>query len=270
MADNFHIATNVAPQPVFRLVDLFEESTEYERLWRLPFHSLFLCVRDDPADASWVELPETGERFPHVPGQVYFTAALTPMRIRYTTANRHLCIHFRYELFPGVDVFSGLHGRFRLGERGGPLAKKIKAVFADPDPLRRLARAEAVALEAALPLWPKHPPLDLLRVAPYEEALRAVRDTVDAQTGVGDLAARMGLSPSHFPRVFRSLLGQSPKHWLEQALFDRALRFLADPRRTVKDVAYALEFSDEFNFSRFVKRRCGLPPSQLRAVMHDD
>ena len=127
MAEAVEIKTNVAPQPVFRLVALFEESIEYDRLWRLPFHSLFLCVRDDPADASWVELPETGERFPHVPGQVYFTAALTPMRIRYTTANRHLCIHFRYELFPGVDVFSGLYGRFCLGECGGPLAEKIKA-----------------------------------------------------------------------------------------------------------------------------------------------
>ena len=50
MADYVHVATNVAPQPVFRLVDLFEESTEYERLWRLPFHSLALCVRDDPGD----------------------------------------------------------------------------------------------------------------------------------------------------------------------------------------------------------------------------
>ena len=270
MPESVHLAANVAPLPVFRLVALFEESTEYDRLWRLPFHSLSLCVRDDPTDASWVELPETGERFTHVPGQVYFTAALTPMRIRYTNANRHLCIHFRYELFPGVDVFSGLHGRFRLGERGGPLAKKIKAVFADPDPLRRLARAEAVALEAALPLWPKHPPLDLLRVAPYEEALRAVRDTVDAQTGVGDLAARMGLSPSHFPRVFRSLLGQSPKHWLEQALFDRAHRLLGDPRRSVKEVAYALEFSTEFNFSRFIKRRCGVSPARLRAEFHWD
>ena len=75
---------------------------------------------------------------------------------------------FRHELFPGVDVFSNLHGRFLLERGGGPLAEKIKAVFADPD-------------------------------------------------------------------------------------------------RTIRDIAYDLEFSDEFNFSRFVKRLCGLPPSQLRA-----
>ena len=265
MAAYFHIATNVAPQPVFRLVDLFEESTDYERLWRLPFHSLALCVRDDPDDPSWVELPETGERWTFEPGLVHFTAALTPMRLRYTTKNRHLCIHFRHELFPGVDIFSNLHGRFLLERGGGPLAEKIKAVFTDPDPLRRLVRAEAVALEATLPFWPERPPLDMTRVAPFAAALRTVRDTVDAQTGVCDLATRMGLPANRFAKTFRSLLGKTPKQWLEHARFERALSLLADPDRTIRDIAYALEFSDEFNFSRFVKRLCGLPPSQLRA-----
>ena len=259
--DSVH--TNVAVQPAFRLVALFEESTEYDRLWRLPFHSISLCAGDDPADLSWVELPETGERMLLQPGTLHFTAAGTPMRLRYTMANRHLCIHFRYELFPGVDVFSGLRGRFLL-ERDGPIAAKIRALFADPEPVRRLARAEAVALEAALPFWPERLPLDMERVAPYAGTLRDVRDGIDAKFSVGDLAARMGLRGSRFAKTFRSMLGKAPKQWLEHALFERSLRMLADPGRTVRDVAYALEFSDEFNFSRFVKHLCGLPPSQLR------
>ena len=260
----FQNSTNVAIQPTFRLVALFEESIEYDRLWCLPFHSLALCAHDNPTDPSWVDLPGTGERMPLLPGHVHFTAAFTPMRIRYTTENRHLCIHFRYELFPSVDVFTGLRGRFRLEDGGGPLAAKIRELFADPDPIRRLARAEAVALEATLPFWPDRPPLDMARVTPYAEALRDIRDHLDARTGVGDLAKRMGLPATRFAQTFRALFGKTPKHWLEYALFERAMSLLADPSRTVRDVAYALEFSDEFNFSRFVKRLCGLPPSQLR------
>ena len=259
----FHNKTDVAVQPAFRLVALFEEREEYDRLWRLPFHSLAFCAEEDANDPSWVEVE--GRHLTFAPGQVHFTAAMTPMRIRYTPANRHLCIHFRYELFPGVDVFSGLRGRFRLEDAGGPLGKMIQAVFADPDPLRRLARAETVALEASLPLWPERPPIELVRVAPYAEVLRDVRDTLSARTTVRDLASRMGLPETRFPRVFRSLIGMAPKQWLEQALFDRSLRLLSDPRRSVKDVAYELEFSDEFNFSRFIKRRCGLPPKLLRS-----
>lgn len=257
---------NVAVQPTFRLVALLEESTEYDRHWTLPFHSLALCVRENPRDPSWVELTDTGERFEWSRGQVNFTAALTPMRIRYTTANRHLCIHFRYEIYPGVDVFSGVRGRFRLEDGDGALAAKIEAALADPDPLRRFAAAESVALEAIRPFLPGKPVIDLLRIAPYADALRVMRDTVDAQTGVGDLAERMGLPEAHFARAFRSLLGMAPKQWLEQTLFDRALRMLADTRRTIRDVAHALEFSDEFNFSRFIKRRSGYSPSQLRSV----
>ena len=64
--------------------------------------------------------------------------------------------------------------------------------------------------------------------------------------------------------MFSSLLGMTPKQWLEQALLDRAFAMLSDPGRTVKDVAYELEFSNEFNFSRFVKRLTGLSPSRLR------
>lgn len=258
----FHNKTDVAVQPAFRFVALFEEREEYDRLWRLPFHSLVFCAEEDADDASWVEVD--GERRDFAAGQVSIVAAMTPMRIRFTTANRHLCIHFRYELFPGVDVLSGLRGRFLLEEDGGPLGGKIQGVFADPDPLRRLARAEAAALEAILPLWPESPPVELMRVAPYAETLRDLRNTVDARTSVRDLANRLGLSETRFPRLFRSLIGTAPKQWLEQVLIDRALRLLSDPRRSVKDVAYELDFSDEFNFSRFVKRRCGLPPKLLR------
>ena len=255
---------NVAAQPTFRLVALLDESTAYDRHWTFPFHSLALCVRESPEDPSWVE--SGGKRFVLAPGLVHFTVAMTPMRIRYTTANRHLCVHFRYELFPGVDVFSGVRGRFRIDDPGGALAARIKAVFADTDPLRRFAAAESAALDAMRLLWPERSAIDLMRVAPCADALRAMQESIDARSAVRDLARHMGLPDAHFARTFRSLLGMAPKQWMEQALFDRALRMLADMRRTVRDVAYALEFSDEFNFSRFIKRRSGYSPSQLRSV----
>ena len=216
-------------QPSFRLVALLEESIEYDRHWTLPFHSLALCTKENPRDPSWFELKATGERQIAERGRVTFMAAGTPVRIRYTMANRHLAIHFRYELFPGVDVFAGLRGRFLIKDPGGGLASKISAVFAETDDLRRFATAEAAALDAILPFWPEHSTLDLVRLAPYGDALRAMVETLDARTSVGDLAARMGLPEAHFPAVFRSLVGMAPKQWLEQALFDRARRMLSGP-----------------------------------------
>lgn len=252
----------ITARPTFRLVDLLEQSVEYDMCWKLPYHVLSLSLTEDGHDPSWVEVD--GRRTLLSAGALYFTAALTPRRIRYTAANRHMGIHFRYELFPGVDALSGVRGYFRVKDPGGVLAEKVKAVFDDLDPVRRYALAESVALEAMRPFWPARPALDLLRIAPYADALRAVADTLTAQIGVHDLAERMGFQGSHFARTFRTLLGMRPKVWLEQALFDRAISLLADRRRTIREIAYSLEFSDEFHFSRFIKRRCGQTPSQLR------
>ena len=253
----------ITARPMFRLVHLLEETAEYDKRWNLPFHLLSLFLADDERDPSWIEVE--GKRSALSAGVLAFTAARTPMRIRYAAANHHMGIHFRYELFPGVDALSGLRGRFVIDDPGGTLAEKVKSVFADTDPVRRYAAAESVALEAIHPFWPERPALDLLRLAPYADALRTVADTLDAKTGVRDLAERMGVRGTQFARTFSALLGMTPHEWLEQALLDRALAMLADPGRTVKDVAYELEFSTEFNFSRFVKRLTGLPPSRLRS-----
>ena len=63
------VRTRVHIQPVLHLVDFFEESTEYDRHWKLPFNSLSLCVRENPRDPSWIELPENRQKAPHHPLQ---------------------------------------------------------------------------------------------------------------------------------------------------------------------------------------------------------
>lgn len=257
---------DISMQPSFRLVALLEETIEYNRLWTLTFHTLTLCVSENLNDPSWIELQETGERIAMREGQIAFMPAGTPARIRFTEANRHLSIQFRYELFSGIDVFDGLRGYFLVNDADKSLAARIKAVFAKQDPTRRFAAAESVTLAAILPFWPKRLATDLMRLAPYEDALRIMADTVDNRTSVRDLARRMGLPDAHFASAFRSLVGMSPKQWLEQALFFRARRMLSDPHRKIRDIAFALEFADEFNFTRFVKRRCGYSPSKLRAA----
>ena len=78
------------------------------------------------------------------------------------------------------------------------------------------------------------------------------------------MAAAAGWSEPGFSRAFRAAFGVSPKQWLLHSLFARALRLLSDPRLSVKEAAYRLNFSTEFNFSRFVKRRSGFSPTQLR------
>ena len=256
------VRSQVNIQPVFRLVDFFEETTEYERNWQLPFNSLALCVRDDPEDPSWIELPEKNCRIYYEANVPYFTTCDTPMRIRYTPANRHFCIHFRYELFPGVDLFSGIRERYILKDK--QLPDKIKSVFSDPDPLRRLARAEAVTMAMLLDFWPKHLPLDLHKALDFGEFFQYVRKKLDCRIGIPEMAAIMGWSEAHFSRVFHSVFHITPKQYLVRELFARALGLLNDPGKSIKEISAELGFSSEFNFSRFIKQYSGQAPSQLR------
>ena len=108
-ASRYFSRTPVTSQPRLHLVDLFVESTEYVRDWRLPFNSISLISRADPEDLSWCELLEENRRLFLEEGSLSFTTCDTPMRLRFSTACEHCCIHFRYELFPGVDIFSGRH-----------------------------------------------------------------------------------------------------------------------------------------------------------------
>ena len=257
------VRTRVHIQPVLHLVDFFEESTEYDRHWKLPFNSLSLCVRENPRDPSWIELPEKGSRIRYEAGITHFTTVETPMRIRYTTANRHFCIHFRYELFPGVDLFSGLHERYIMKDKN--LAQKIKAVFAEPDPVKRLAGAEAIAMEIILRFWPEKLPIELEKMERFAPLLRYVNTHLDSRLGIPEMASFMGWSEAYFSRTFRSVFRITPKQYLVRELFARAMSLLNHPQKSIKEISDELKFSSEFNFSRFIRHYSGHSPSELRS-----
>jgi len=77
------------------------------------------------------------------------------------------------------------------------------------------------------------------------------------------LAEQLGISPRHLRRLFADHVGCSPQTWLREQRMQFARRMLA-AGSSVKEVAYALEFSHQSQFSRDFKRRFGLSPSVER------
>jgi AraC family transcriptional regulator of adaptative response/methylated-DNA-[protein]-cysteine methyltransferase len=67
-------------------------------------------------------------------------------------------------------------------------------------------------------------------------AIRLIEETAAEQPTLEDLAARMGLSPGHFQRLFTRWVGVSPKRYLQWLTLDHA-RALLRERRTVLDAA---------------------------------
>ncbi|MEM9291600.1 MAG: AraC family transcriptional regulator [Acidobacteriota bacterium] len=85
--------------------------------------------------------------------------------------------------------------------------------------------------------------------------------------GVEDLAREAGLSPSHFSRVFKRHLRQSPHQFLLRYRVERgAERLLQDPHRPLAQIAHACGFADQAHFSRTFKRFLGSTPAAYRAA----
>jgi AraC family transcriptional regulator of adaptative response/methylated-DNA-[protein]-cysteine methyltransferase len=68
------------------------------------------------------------------------------------------------------------------------------------------------------------------------EALRLIEDAREDHPSLDALAARMGLSPAHFQRLFSRWVGVSPKRYLQSLDLAHAKRLLAD-RHSLLDAA---------------------------------
>jgi len=74
----------------------------------------------------------------------------------------------------------------------------------------------------------------------HYNVIRRALEVIDAggpQMPLDDLAARMGMSPAHFQRLFSRWVGVSPKRYQQYLALDQARRCLAE-RHTVLDAAH--------------------------------
>jgi AraC family transcriptional regulator len=78
------------------------------------------------------------------------------------------------------------------------------------------------------------------------------------------VSQQAGLSPFHFLRLFARVLGVTPHQYLVRCRLRRAARLLADPVRSVTDVAYDVGFADLSNFVRTFRRAAGVSPRAFR------
>ncbi len=153
----------------------------------------------------------------------------------------------------------GWPGRFRqlLAELRG----------AAPEALPGVAQG---ALELLWRLRRVAPQTDLTATDPAGAALiTAAREYLarEASTpaGLAQLAARFGLSYSHFRRRFRELTGQSPGQYRLAQRLAQARTLLSERRHRVSEIAAAVGYADAFVFSKQFKKFYGVSPAAYAA-----
>jgi AraC-like DNA-binding protein/quercetin dioxygenase-like cupin family protein len=112
---------------------------------------------------------------------------------------------------------------------------------------RRAARPEPLAAEIA-------------------EAARRLAADPSERLPLPELAAGLGLGYERFRKAFRARFGLSPGEYRIRRRVERARSMLAQGDLSVKEVAYALGYPNEFAFSRQFRQVLGAPPSRFLRV----
>lgn len=95
-------------------------------------------------------------------------------------------------------------------------------------------------------------------------ALRAIGADASTTMGIGDLAREVGMSPYHFLRVFRAVVGMTPHQFILRTRLQNAAIKLRRSSEPVMDVAFDTGFSDLSTFNRRFRSIMGMTPSDYR------
>jgi AraC family transcriptional regulator len=99
----------------------------------------------------------------------------------------------------------------------------------------------------------------LSRVLDYIEA------NLEGDLTINHLASIACLSRFHFARAFKAAIGQSPHRYVSATRLERAKALLIRGDQSLVDIALALNFSCQANFTRAFRQVTGQTPGQFRA-----
>ncbi|MBE9048339.1 helix-turn-helix transcriptional regulator [Pleurocapsales cyanobacterium LEGE 10410] len=98
----------------------------------------------------------------------------------------------------------------------------------------------------------------------YKQVLNYIAINYGSNILLEDMAAQADLSTSHFSRLFKQTIGQSPYQFLMSYRIEQAKKMLDNPNALMIDIAMNCGFSDQAHFSRVFKKIEGITPKKYR------
>jgi AraC family transcriptional regulator len=96
-------------------------------------------------------------------------------------------------------------------------------------------------------------------------ALRRIEAEADESLSLAELARTAAMSPYHFLRTFRAVVGITPHQFILQTRLRRAAKRLARSADSISAIAFAAGFGDLSTFNRRFRQVMGSAPGAYRA-----
>jgi AraC family transcriptional regulator of adaptative response/methylated-DNA-[protein]-cysteine methyltransferase len=126
------------------------------------------------------------------------------------------------------------------------------------------AEAERAGFRPCRRCRPNGPSADAAQAAKIAEVCRAI-ESAEQALSLAQLARKAGLSPYHFHRVFKRVMGVTPREYAAALRARRVRDELARKNRTVTDAIYDAGFNSSGRFYETARERLGMTPSDYRA-----
>ena len=115
------------------------------------------------------------------------------------------------------------------------------------------------ALERSMELSKDHTRVDMINLA----RLR-IRESLEADLTIQQIAEDLGVSYSNFRKLFKEFTSISPALYQQDLRLQRAKELLATTTLSIKEIAYRLRFESPDYFSSKFKIKTGKKPSEFR------
>ena len=99
---------------------------------------------------------------------------------------------------------------------------------------------------------------------PIDDAIHFMRENIQRQLNMKEIAEYTGFSVSHFSTLFRQKTGVTPLNYFNQLRIQTACHHLDFTDLQINQIAMTIGFDDQFYFSRIFHKIMGCSPSEYR------
>ena len=94
-----------------------------------------------------------------------------------------------------------------------------------------------------------------------------LRTNIDVDLSMEKVADELNVSYAWFRKAFKNYTGIAPHQYLLQLKIEKAKMLLTDQTKSIKEVAFSLNFESAFYFSKLFKEKTGVSPEIFRKNM---